>query len=64
MFFVGNIVVTAVWMVMAEQSREKVTLHFAVKVVNWADVFFTAPRILLTLANGQIMATGGLGRAV
>jgi uncharacterized membrane protein len=59
--FVGNIIVTAVWMAMAEQSRQKATLHFASKVVNWADVFFTAPGVLLTLANGQILATAAWG---
>lgn len=59
--FVGNIIVTAVWMVLAEQNRNNATLHFASKVVTWADVFFTAPGILLTLANGQIMATTSWG---
>lgn len=59
--FVGNIIVTAVWMVLAEQYRNKATLHFASKVVSWADVFFTGPGILLTLANGQIMATAAWG---
>ena len=59
--FVGNIIVTAVWMVMAEQSKDKATLYFASKAVNWADVFFTAPGVLLTLANGQILATAAWG---
>ncbi len=59
--FVGNIMVTAVWMAMAERSRNKATLHFAAKGVNWADVFFTAPGVLLTLANGQILATAAWG---
>jgi uncharacterized membrane protein len=54
--FVGNILVTAVRLVLAEQTRNGTTLHFASKVVNWADVFFTAPGILLLLVNGQIMA--------
>jgi len=54
--FLGNIIVTAVWMVLAEQTRNPATLHFAAKAVNWADVFFTAPAILLLLVNGQIMA--------
>ena len=62
--FLGNTVVTAVWMALAAQTNNTATLHFAVKAVNWADVFFTAPGILLLLANGQIMATaawGGMG---
>jgi uncharacterized membrane protein len=61
--FLGNIIVTGVWMVLAEQNKERMTLHFASKVVNWADVLFTAPGVLLVLANGLIMATrwGGIG---
>src|SRR3712207_5607052 len=59
--FLGNIIVTAVWLVLAEQTRNTATLHFAAKAVNWADVFFTAPGILLLLTNGQIMATAAWG---
>ena len=59
--FLGNIIVTAVWLVLAEQTRNPATLHFAAKAVNWADVFFTAPGILLLLANGQIMANVAWG---
>ncbi len=61
--FLGNIIVTAVWMALAEQTENQATLHFAAKAVSWADVFFTAPGILLLLTNGQIMARvawGGL----
>jgi uncharacterized membrane protein len=58
---VGNIIVTAVWLVLAEQSRNAATLHFAAKAVMWADVFFTAPGILLLLANGQILAQAAWG---
>ena len=61
--FLGNIIVTGVWMYLAEQNKHTTTLQFATRVVNWADVFFTAPGILLILANGMIMATswGGIG---
>ena len=57
--FLGNIIVTAVWLVLAEQTKNAATLHFAAKAVNWADVFFTAPGVLLILANGQILANAG-----
>lgn len=59
--FLGNIIVTGVWMALAEQNKDKPTLHFASRVVNWADVFFTAPGVLLILANGLIMATNAWG---
>jgi uncharacterized membrane protein len=61
--FLGNIIVTGVWMFLAERNRERATLHFASEVVNWADVLFTAPGVLLVLVNGLIMVTrwGGIG---
>jgi uncharacterized membrane protein len=59
----GNIIVSGVWMFLAEQNKETATLHFASKVVSWADVLFTAPGVLLLVANGLIMARrwGGVG---
>ena len=61
--FLGNIIVTGAWMFLAEQNKQRTTLHFASKVVNWADVLFTAPGVLLILSNGLIMVTswGGIG---
>ena len=61
--FLGNIIVTGVWMSLAERNNQTTTLQFASRVVNWADVLFTAPGILLILTNGMIMATswGGIG---
>lgn len=60
--FLGNIIVTGVWMFLAEQNKQRITLHFASKVVNWADVLFTAPGVLLILSNGLIMTSrwGGI----
>jgi uncharacterized membrane protein len=54
--FLGNIIVTGVWMLWAERDGRKATLSFAANAVNWADVFFTAPGILLILAGGLMMA--------
>jgi uncharacterized membrane protein len=53
--FLGNIIVTGVWIFMAERSHDRLIVHFAAKAVNWADVIFTAPGVLLVLANGLIM---------
>lgn len=60
--FLGNIIVTGVWMLQAERSNDWSTLRFASRAVNWADVIFTAPGVMLLLANGLIMAPvrGGL----
>jgi hypothetical protein len=35
-------------------------LHFAAKAVNWADVFFSVPGVLL-LANRRILASAAWG---
>jgi uncharacterized membrane protein len=61
--FLGNIIVTGVWMFLAEQTKEAATLQFASKVVNWADVLFTAPGVLLLFATGLVMMPhwGGIG---
>lgn len=59
--FLGNIIITGTWMALAERNKDKATLHFSSKVVNWADVLFTAPGVLLVLANGLIMASNAWG---
>jgi uncharacterized membrane protein len=62
---IGNIVITAVWMYMAELTRNADVIRFAVKMVNWADVFFTAPGIFLLITNGDILSeqAGGVFHA-
>jgi len=62
--FLGNIMVTAVWMLLAERTKEPAVMHFASKVVNWAAVLFTGPGVILVLSNGLILATqwGGIYR--
>lgn len=54
--FMGNIIVSALWMVIAEQSDDRAALRFASGALNWADVAFTAPGIFLLLVNGLILA--------
>jgi len=54
--FIGNIVVTGVWMFFAERTKDKKIIMFAVRMVNWADVFFTGPGVTLLFLNGLLMA--------
>ncbi len=60
--FVGNIIVSGVWMLLSERAGKPDVLRFSVVVVNWADVFFTAPGIILIVLNGLTLATqwGGI----
>ncbi len=53
--FIGNIVVTAFWMLRAERTKDKAAITFAAQAVNWADVFFTAPGVILLVLSGLQM---------
>ena len=53
--FLGNIVVTAAWMLMAERTRSISVIHFSAKAVVRADFLFTLPGVLLILVNGLVM---------
>ena len=54
--FLGNIMVTAAWMVLAERTREPSVMRFASRTVNRADLLFTGPAVILVLLNGLTMA--------
>ena len=61
--FLGNIIVTAAWMLMAERTRSVNVVHFSAKAVMRADLLFTLPGVLLILMNGLAMVLdrwGGL----
>ncbi|MBZ0158235.1 MAG: DUF2269 domain-containing protein [Alphaproteobacteria bacterium] len=62
--FLGNIVVTGVWMFMAGCTRSNPVLRFASRAVNWADAFFTVPGVFLVFVNGDILSVrwGGVFR--
>ena len=59
--FLGNIVVTAAWMLMAERSRSLNVIHFSAKAVIRADLLFTLPVVLLILLNGTAMVLARWG---
>ena len=59
--FLGNIVVTAAWMLMAERSRSLHVIHFSAKAVIRADLLFTLPGVLLILINGFAMVLARWG---
>ena len=54
--FLGNIIVTGAWMLMAERTRIFKVINFSAKAVIRADFLFTLPGVLLVLINGLIMA--------
>ncbi len=59
--FLGNITVTAAWMLMAERSRNLPVIHFSAKAVIRADLLFTLPGVILILLNGFAMVLASWG---
>jgi uncharacterized membrane protein len=55
--FLGNVLVTAVWMSLAKRSGNPEHLRFASKGVLATDVYFATPGILLLLLNGTVLAS-------
>ncbi len=54
--FMGNIVVTAVWMSMARRSGVPANLRFAAHGVLAADIYLTTPGVVLLFVNGLILS--------
>jgi len=50
--FLGNIIITGWWKVMADRTRNPVVIAFAQHQVTLTDFFFTAGGVLLILATG------------
>ncbi|MFW5449959.1 MAG: DUF2269 family protein [Methylophagaceae bacterium] len=55
--FLGNIIVTGIWMFLATRTKNQQIIHFSAKATHWMDVFFTGPGAILILANGLWMST-------
>jgi uncharacterized membrane protein len=60
--FLGNMMVGALWMILADVSGSPEIFRFSIRGVNLADVVFTGPGVLLLTLNGAVLATdwGGL----
>ena len=63
--FLGNIIVTAVWKVLADRTRNPAVVAYAQRLVTVTDIAFTATGAALIAVSGQQMATrfGGVGGA-
>ena len=63
--FLGNIIVTAFWKIMADRTRDLAVIRFAVCATNWADVVFTFGGIVVLAAAGHALAAleGGVMQA-
>jgi uncharacterized membrane protein len=54
--FLGNLIITAVWMTLAKRSGNPEALRLGVRGVILTDHLFTTPGALLLLINGGILA--------
>jgi uncharacterized membrane protein len=61
--FLGNIVVTAVWKMLADRTRAPAVVAYAQRLVTVTDIVFTAPGAALIAISGPILADdlGGIG---
>lgn len=61
--FLGNIVVTAVWKMLADRTRNPEVVAYAQRLVTITDVAFTATGAALIAISGPILAEdfGGVG---
>jgi uncharacterized membrane protein len=54
--FIGNITVTAAWMILVVENGQPKLVHFGARAVNQADLLFTVPGVLLIFLNGLALA--------
>jgi uncharacterized membrane protein len=54
--FLGNILVTAIWKMFADRTRDPAVVAYAQRLVLITDVAFTATGVVLILVSGQVMA--------
>lgn len=63
--FLGNLIVTAVWKTLADQTREQSVIAYAQRLVTITDFAFTATGAVLITVSGLVLANdwGGIGGA-
>ena len=54
--FIGNIMVSALWKVMADRTGNLAVIRFATRLVNVTDVVFTGLGVTLLLVTGHLLA--------
>jgi uncharacterized membrane protein len=54
--FLGNIIVTAVWKMLADRTQSPPVVAYAQRLVTTTDIAFTATGAALIVVSGQVMA--------
>ena len=55
--FLGNIIVTAIWKLLADRTRSPAIVAYAQRLVTFTDIAFTTTGVLLILVSGRMMAS-------
>ncbi len=61
--FLGNIIVSGLWRLAAEKSKDFAVIKQSLKLINFTDLVFTVPGIILIIGSGHPLASkiGGIG---
>ncbi len=54
--FVGNILISAFWKVLADRTGDLEVIRFATRAVNLTDIYFTVGGVVLLLGAGHALA--------
>jgi uncharacterized membrane protein len=54
--FLGNIIVTALWKVLADRTKDPPVVAYAQRLVTITDICFTATGVVLIIVAGQVLA--------
>jgi len=61
--FLGNIIISAVWRLLAQRANDKAIHKFSIKLIQSTDYLFTVPGVVLIAVTGHMLASGlgGIG---
>ncbi len=61
--FLGNLIVSAVWRLLAQKIDDKAVHKFSIKLIQKTDILFTVPGVILIAVTGHMLAEGlgGIG---
>ncbi len=61
--FLGNIIISAIWRLLAQKAEDKSVHRFSIKLIQRTDIIFTVPSVILIAVTGHMLAVGlgGIG---
>ena len=61
--FLGNIIISTIWRLLAQKTDDKAVHKFSIKLIQRTDYLFTVPGIILIAVTGHMLASGlgGIG---